>query len=136
MNPLKSLLLTICLLSLAGPAAAQVNSPACKVPIDAMTKVITVDHATSADMNGKTTRTITAGGTNYVEVSGRWTKSALGAEDSLKQVQENLHNATAYVCKQLADEAVAGEAVGVFTVHEENPFTKGDSKIWISKKSG
>jgi hypothetical protein len=136
MRRLGSLPLTLCLLSVAAPAAAQVNSPACKVPVDAMTKVITIDHATSADMNGKTTRTITAGGVNYVEVSGRWTKSAMGAEDSLKQVQENFRNATAYSCKQLADETVGSEAAGVYSVHEENQVTKADSKVWVSKKSG
>jgi hypothetical protein len=136
MTRLTTLPITICLLSLAVPAAAQVNSPACKVPVDALTKVITADHATSADMNGKTTRTITASGVNYVEVGGRWTRSAMGAEDSLKQVQENFRNATAYTCKQLADEAVGGEAAGVYSVHEENQITKADSKVWISKKTG
>ena len=128
--------MSACLLAFATSAAAQVNSPACKVPSDAMTKVITIDHATSADMNGKSTKTITAGGVNYVQINGAWVKSQMNAQDSLKQVLENFKNATAYTCRQLADETVAGEAAGVYTIHEENPYTKGDSKLWISKKTG
>lgn len=136
MSRLRSLPFTICLLSLAAPAAAQVASPACKTPTDAITKVITIDHAASSDMNGKATKTITVGGVNYVEVNGRWTQSRMTAQDSLKQVQENLKNAKTYTCKQLADETVAGEAASVFTVHEENENVKADSKVWVSKKSG
>lgn len=128
--------MSVCLLSVAAPAAAQVTSAACKAPLDGLTKVITIDHATSADMNGKATKTITAGGVNYVQVSGRWTKSQMSAQDSLKQVQENLKNATVYTCKPLADETLAGEAASVYTVHEENAYTKADSKLWISKKTG
>jgi hypothetical protein len=136
MRRLGSLPLTLCLLCLAAPAAAQTTSPVCKPVIDSMTRVITMDHATSSDIGGKTTKTITAGGVNYVQVSGSWRKSTLGPQDALQQVKDNLRNATAYRCTQLADDAVAGEAAAVYTVHEENPQTKADSKLWISKKTG
>lgn len=136
MSRLATLSMSVCLLSVAAPAAAQVNSPACKVPVEAMTNVITIDHATSVDMSGKSTKTITAGGVNYVQQNGAWEKSRNTAQDSLKQVQQNFKNATVYTCRQLADETVAGEAAGVYTVHEENTVTKGDSKVWISKKTG
>lgn len=136
MSRLTTLSMTACLLSLAAPAAAQVNSPACKVPVDAMTKVITIDHATSVDMSGKSTKTITVGGVNYVQLNGVWEKSLNSAQDSLKQVQQNFKNATVYTCKPLADETVAGEAAGVYAVHEENAVMKADSKVWISKKTG
>ena len=136
MSRLATWSMSVCLLTVAAPAAAQVNSAACKVPVDAMTKVITIDHATSVDMSGKSTKTITAGGVNYVQQNGVWAKSDNSAQDSLKQVQQNFKNATVYTCKQLADDTVAGEAAGVYTVHEENAFTKGDSKVWVSKRTG
>jgi hypothetical protein len=50
--------------------------------------------------------------------------------------QENRRNIKNEHCAHVRDEAVDGEAAGVFSTHYESEVAKVDALIWISRSSG
>jgi hypothetical protein len=131
----------------ATPLAAQSG---CQVVDDALNKVMTVPTHIYTAMspglsNGSTPRpsdtihneTIYVGGSAYVKVSGKWSRSEWPPQRIMKQEQENRQQSKT-TCRYLRDELVDGEAAAVYGAHAErsHPDTKSDGQIWISKSRG
>jgi hypothetical protein len=134
--------LTFGLLTLGGPQGAAQDS--CKAVNDAQDKVITTpthiystmtSAPNSADKH--TTEIIYVGGATYVKVSGKWTRSAITAQQVTKREEEN-RKASKSSCQYLRDEIVNGEAAAVYSAHSERADMgiKSDGEIWISKSKG
>lgn len=115
---------------------------ACKVVFDAG------DRLTATPHHGYSTRTqapggkrndtedISVGGVIYVQARGKWRKSPLTVPERQKQEQENRKNVKVFSCRHLRDEAVSGEAAGVYGTHMETEDLKADSLVWISNGRG
>jgi len=74
-------------------------------------------------------------GAVYLQVSGKWKRSGMSPEDSLKQKEENIRNTKAS-CRYLRDEAVNGEAAAVYSIQTENEDSKSTGTVWIGKSKG
>lgn len=139
-------------IALAGatPLAAQGD---CHPVDDALNKVITVPtHIYSAMSpilsNGSTPRpsdtihneTIYVGGSAYVKVSGKWSRSEWTPQRIMRQEQENRQKSKS-TCRYLRDESVNGETAAVYSTHSETSdedlgLIKSDGQVWISKGRG
>ncbi|MGH9503161.1 MAG: hypothetical protein ACRD20_09955 [Terriglobales bacterium] len=117
----------------------------CKVVFDATDKLMATPHHgysnhVTQPKNGKpitsTGEDISVGGVIYVKVSGAWRKSPMTVQDWLKQQQENRKDSRNVSCRHLRDEAVNGEAAGVYSAHAETEYLKSDATVWISKSRG
>jgi hypothetical protein len=129
------------LLSVALVFAASVNvfaqkSPACKPGLDAMEKVITVDHSTTTQIDGRVLEGITSGNVSYLKVGGKWMKNPSSPQESLQREQENIRNAKVYTCQALADSSVNGTSALVIRAHSESDAGVADVTVWISKSTG
>jgi hypothetical protein len=69
-------------------------------------------------------------------VGGKWHRSPLNIKAMVEQEQENRRNAKNERCAHVRDEAVDGEAAGVFSTHYESEYAKVDALIWISRSRG
>ena len=129
------------------PLAAQSG---CQAVDDARNKVMTVPtHIYSAMTpilsNGSTpppsdtirNETIYVGGSAYVKVSGKWSRSEWTLQRLMKQEQENRQQSN-FSCRYLRDESINGEAAAVYSTHAEraHPEVKSDGQMWISKSRG
>lgn len=130
-----SVLLLICSM----PLAAQSG---CQTVTEAMTKVITTpSHLysamtdSSAGSKPHTTEIIYAGGSSYVKLGAKWTKSEISPQQVLKKEQENRQNSK-YTCQYLRDEPVNGEIAAIYGTHAERSDIVSDGQIWISKSRG
>jgi len=122
--------------------AAQDN---CQPTYDAMNKVMTTPThiygtMTAVPNNGDkpiTTETIYTGGSAYVKVGGKWTRSSMTPQQVMKREEENRKNSKT-TCRYLKDESVSGETAAVYSTHSENSEmdVKSDGQIWISKGRG
>jgi hypothetical protein len=116
--------------------------PGCKVVFDATDKLLTVpNHAymTHKDASGKTNNSeiISIDGARYLMVGGKWSKSGRTLQQAKQDEQEKMKNPQLKMsCKHLGDDTVSGEAVGVYTSHEETEDVSSDAKFWISKSKG
>ena len=139
-------------LSLIGstPLAAQSG---CQPVDDAMNKVMTVPSHIYGAMtpilsNGSTPRpsdtvhneTIYLGGSAYVKVGGKWSRSEWTPQRIMKQEQENREKSKS-TCRYLRDESVNGEAANVYSLHSERSDVgqmqvTSDGEVWISKSKG
>ena len=130
----------------AAPLAAQSG---CQLIDDAMNKVMTVPThiygaMSSVPSNGAKPRTdeashsetIYVGGSAYVKISGRWSRSEWTMQRLMKQEQENRQQSK-FTCRYLRDESINGEAA-VYATHAEraHPEVKSDGQMWISKSKG
>jgi hypothetical protein len=130
--------------------AQQTTQGGCQAVDDAMNKVMTVPthiHTAMSPIlsNGSTPRpsdtihneTIYVGGSAYVRVSGKWSRSEWTPQRIMKQEQENRQQSK-YTCRYLRDESVNGEVAAVYSTHSErsHPEAKSDGQIWISKSKG
>jgi hypothetical protein len=81
--------------------------------------------------------TIYAGGSAYIKVSGKWSRSEWTLDRIMKQEQENRQQSK-YTCRYLRDESINGEAAAVYSTHSErlHPQVKSDGQMWISKSKG
>jgi hypothetical protein len=138
-------------LVLTEPAGkAQATQGGCQAVDDAMNKVMTVPthiHTAMSPIlsNGSTPRpsdtihneTIYVGGSAYVRVSGKWSRSEWTPQRIMKQEQENRQQSK-YTCRYLRDESVNGEVAAVYSTHSErsHPEAKSNGQIWISKSKG
>ena len=114
----------------------------CKFVFDAGDKVTMTPH------HGYTTTTlqtgqklsngeaIFVGGVIYVRIHDQWKKSPMTVQDMQKQEQENRKETKNVSCRHVRDEAVNGEAAGVYSAHAETEDMKTDSLIWISRSTG
>ena len=132
----------------ATPLAAQGG---CQPVDDAMNKVISVPtHIYSAMTpilsNGSATgpsdtirnETIYVGGSAYVKLGGKWSRSEWGRQRIMTQEQENRQKSK-YTCRYLRDESVNGQAAAVYSTHSERSdvgHITSDGQIWISKSKG
>lgn len=131
----------------ASPLAAQGG---CQVVDDAMNKVTTVPAHIYTAMtpilsNGSTpprsdtirNETIYVGGSAYVKISGKWSRSEWTMQRLMKQEQENRQQSK-FTCRYLRDESINGEAAAVYATHAEraHPEVKSDGQMWISKSNG
>jgi hypothetical protein len=116
--------------------------PGCKVVLDATDKLLTVpNHAymTHNDASGKTNSSeiISIDGARYLMVGGKWSKSGRTLQQAKQAEEEKMKNPQLKMsCKHLGDDTVNGEAVGVYTSHEETEDVNADAKFWISKSKG
>jgi hypothetical protein len=116
--------------------------PGCKVVLDATDKLLTVpNHAymTHKDASGKTNSSeiISIDGARYLMVGGKWSKSGRTLQQAKQAEEEKMKNPQLKMsCKHLGDDTVNGEAVGVYTSHEETEDVNADAKFWISKSKG
>ncbi len=117
----------------------------CKVVFDASYKLrVTPHHGYTSHVtqvrNGQQVtdvlEDISVGGFMYIKVHGNWRKSPMNVQELLKQDEENRKNARNVSCHHLRDEAVNGEAAGVYSAHAETDNVKSDSTVWISKSRG
>jgi hypothetical protein len=114
----------------------------CSALYAAMNKVITTPaHLYSTNVAGynknvpENTEMIYSGGSIYVLVKGKWTRSAMTSAAMVAQQQENQHNQKA-TCQHVRDESVNGEAASVYQSHTESDGDKTDVTVWISKSKG
>jgi hypothetical protein len=121
--------------ALPAPLAAQ---GACQPVFDAMTKVVTTSahiYNTSTGARPRSSETIYAAGSIYVNFAGKWTRSPLTPPQMLKQEEENRQHSK-YSCRYLRDESVNGEPAALYSAHAETQDSKSDSQIWISRSKG
>jgi hypothetical protein len=116
-------------------ASAQ-KSPACKPSLDAMEKVITVDHSTTTEIDGRIVEGITSAGNSYLKVRDKWIKSPSSPQETLQREQENIREAKVYTCQALADSSVNGISALVVRAHSEGDSGIADVTLWISKSTG
>jgi hypothetical protein len=136
-------------LSLIGPTSLAAQG-GCQPVDEAMNKVMNVPTHIYGAMspilsNGSTPRptdtvhneTIYVGGSAYVKVGGKWSRSEWTPQRIIKQEQENRQQSKS-TCRYLRDESVNGEAAAVYSTHAErsHPETKSDGQVWISKSKG
>jgi hypothetical protein len=120
----------------AKPLAAQGD---CKLAFDAGSKVLDTPAHLYSTMNiGGTTQTVEsiyAAGAIYLKFGGKWSPSPITMQETKELTQKNRQNSKA-TCRYLNDESVSGEMAAVYSVHEESPKGKVDSRVWISKAKG
>ena len=134
---MNSLLQTIAILGAAtATAVAAEPGPACAPILSAMAKTLEADHATVTQSNGLTSKGITAGGVNYLQIDNVWRVSPLSPRDDQARSAENLRNAKAYVCQSLPDSSIDGVPVTNYRTRTETEDAVVESKISISKISG
>ena len=81
---------------------------------------------------------IYTGGLNgaiYVKTKGRWIRSRMTPDESVKQKDENIRDSKSS-CRYLRDEMVNGVPAGVYAIHSENEDSKSDGTIWVAKGKG
>jgi hypothetical protein len=123
--------------------AAHAEDPVCKTVFDAgETGMQTPNHQYVTQTGGtfgstghrsEIIHTIDA---SYVLVDGQWHRSRLDMKAMREQEQENRRNTKNARCAHVRDDAVDGEAAGVFSAHYESEYAKVDALIWISSSSG
>jgi hypothetical protein len=125
------------LLCCAAPALAQ-TSAACKPVTDAMLKVATTPHHTTATGGlAAGVETIAIDNTTYLKMNGAWRKSPMTPQDQLKQEQENIKNAKVYTCQLLRTESVNGVSTNVYKVHSESEDVgASDGTVWVAPSLG
>jgi hypothetical protein len=83
--------------------------------------------------------TIYVGGSAYVKVGGKWSRSEWTPQRITKQEQENRKQSKS-TCRYLRDESVNGETAAVYSTHSERSDVVGhitsDGQVWISKSKG
>jgi hypothetical protein len=133
---------TLVLMSSSMPTPKPGIDPGCKVVFDATDKLLTVpNHAymTHKDASGKanSSEIISIDGARYLMVGGKWSKSPRTLQQAKQAEEEKMKNPQLKMsCKHLGDDTVNGEAVGVYTSHEETEDVSSDAKFWISKGKG
>jgi hypothetical protein len=122
--------------------AGIVRADDCSSLFAAMNKVITTPaHLYSTTVAGynknvpENSEMIYSGGSIYVLVKGKWTRSPMTSADMVTQQQENQRTQKA-TCQHVRDESVNGEAASVYQAHTDNDGDKTDATIWISKSRG
>lgn len=125
------------------PARAAAVDPACKPVLDSMAKqystpvhLYTTEVAAFRGGKPRSSEAIFAGGTIYVQVRGKWTRSPMSLEEMRRQREENIRNAKSMSCRYLRDEAVNGEAAAVYSSQSETEEAKSSSTLWVSKRTG
>jgi hypothetical protein len=125
------------------PARAAAVDPACKPVLDSMAKQYSTPvhlYMTQVvDLRGskpRSSESIFDGGTIYVQVRGKWTRSSMSLEGMRRQHEENIRNAKSMSCRYLRDEAVDGEAAAVYSSRSETEDAKSSSTLWVSKRTG
>jgi hypothetical protein len=139
-------------LSLIGPTSLPAQG-GCQLVDEAMNKVMTVPSHIYGAMtpilsNGSTPRpsdtvhneTIYLGGSAYVKVGGKWSRSEWTPQRITKQEQENRQKSKS-TCRYLRDESVNGDAATVYSLHSERSdvgpmHVTSDGEVWISKSKG
>jgi hypothetical protein len=128
---------------LAGRTAAQTIPPACRPLIDAERKqIMTPNHSYWTERTGHpgdpatTLEAISVGGTIYLQIHGRWTRSPSGPKEALQRLDDNLRSATELTCQRVGEESVNGTPAVVYTSHAVNEGVKGDARTWIGISSG
>jgi hypothetical protein len=105
----------------------------------AMTPILS-DGSTPRPSDTVQNETIYVGGSAYVKVSGKWSRSEWGPQRIMTQEQENRQKSK-YTCRYLRDETVNGETAAVYGTHSERSdadvgHITSDGQIWISKSKG
>lgn len=136
-------LLILTPLAAVRPARAAAVDPACKPMLDSMAKqystpvhIYMTQVAAFRGDKPRSTESIFAGGTIYVQVRGKWVRSPMSLEQMRRQREENIRNAKSMSCRYLRDEAVDGEAAAVYSSQSETEDTKSSSTLWVSKRTG
>jgi hypothetical protein len=62
--------------------------------------------------------------------------SPLNTKALLAQEEENRRNSKEQHYSYLREEAITGEAAGVYIAHNKSEFGTSDERVWISKRSG
>ncbi len=126
-----------------GTGAARAEDAACKTAADAGEKTMrTPNHHYMTQSGGpygsqgRRSESVYTGDASYLLFDGKWRRSPLDLKAMLEQEQENRRNAKNEHCTYVRDEAVDGEAAGLFSTHYESDFAKVDALIWISKSTG
>jgi len=131
------------LITALGTVSANAEDPACKPIFDAMTKLASTPSHTFMTKTvgaekgaGKTSETINTGATRYLRIDGSWMASPLNTKALLAQAEENRRDGKEQHCSYLREEAIIGEAAGVYIAHNKSEFGTSDERVWISKHSG
>ncbi len=123
--------------------AAHAEDPVCKMVFDAGEKgaqapshqYLTLTGGTFGS-TGRHSEVIHTTDASYVLADGQWHRSPLDMKALRQQEEENRRNTKNARCAHVRDEAVDGEAAGVFSAHYESEYAKVDALIWISSSSG
>lgn len=133
--PIRSMLIVALAVASAAATAAELGGD-CKPVWAAMEKTMRADHTASTVRDGRTTRGVTAGGVNYVQIKGTWHKSPMSVQDLIAQQQENLRNAKTYACQRVGDSTVDGAPVTLYRTQTVSDATTGESTIAIARGTG
>jgi hypothetical protein len=117
-------------------AIAAEPGPTCAPILKAMARTIAVDHASVSESNGHTSKGLTVGGVNYLQIDGVWKVSGMSPKDNQTRSDENLKNAKSYTCQSLPDSTIDGVVVANYQTRTEIEDTVVESKIALSKATG
>jgi hypothetical protein len=117
-------------------ALANAQNADCKILYDAaVLQARTPSHiySTMTGSSGNVSmETISTNDSIYMKVGNQWKKSAYSPQEEAKEAADRGRSYTD--CQHIGDEAVNGEAAGIYTeVKKESEMT---GKVWISKKRG
>ncbi len=120
---------------IAAPVHAAGSS--CDAVYDAGIKQVQTPHHSHTTMKaantGKvtTSETLFVGGVEYLRVGdGAWRRSRMTPQDSLESAQAKRGQSSADTCRNLGNDAGAGTAAVLYSVHSDEAGT--DSKVWLS----
>ncbi len=120
--------------SFAVPANAQ--DAGCKLLYDAAVLQARTPSHIYTTMTGPSgnlsTETIATNDSIYMKIDNQWKKSSYSPQEEAKEAADKGRSYTN--CQHVGDEAVNGEAAGVYT--EVNKESEVTGKVWISKKRG
>jgi outer membrane lipoprotein-sorting protein len=129
-----------CLLMIVCDGVAKADD--CSALFAAMNKVITMPtHLYSTEVAGynknvpENSEMIYSGGSIYILVKGKWTRSTMTSAQMVAQQQENERTQKA-TCQHVRDESVNGEAASVYQAHTDSDGDKSDATVWVSKSRG
>jgi len=115
----------------------------CKVPLDAVTRVLaTPNHQfvtrTDATTGGKPRESeiIDTGIAMYAGVGGKWRTSPTSPLDMQNMLIEAQKRARSTLCLRLRNESIAGVAATVYSIHDESDAGISDTTLWVSNADG
>jgi len=119
------------------------DDPVCKVPLDAVTRVLaTPNHQFITRTDGGTggkpreSEIIDTGIAMYVGVDGKWRTSPTSPLDMQNMLIESQKRASFIACVRLREDSVGGAAVTVYSIHDESNAGISDTTLWVSNADG
>jgi hypothetical protein len=130
-------------LSLLASPWVHAEDPACKTPLDAVTRVLaTPNHQfvtrTDAGTGGmpRHSEIIDTGIAMYAGAGGKWRLSPLSPQDMQNRLIEGQKQARVTTCRLVREESIDGASAEVYSIHSETDAGVSDTTLWVSKADG